>query len=210
MKLSRIFSIGLVALTALSLSAPNVSAHNTLKYTGIPFIVPGACSPGTASVVSINRTASVTCTGPTTGFAGWEMFCSSPSTGTLPSTTTGTFAQGTLTCNFTSNTTLIPFTGSNPGTANCEGFLQVNNAGTTEYLLVVPTISGNTMTMSCINGTFPSAPVIVAFFGVGEGPTSVTSTFNNFRYNNAPVLLDATNVDSSSAENAAGTFNFCE
>lgn len=206
MKLSKIFSVGLLALSVVAVSAPSVMAHNTLKYTNIPFVVPAFCSSATASVVSTGGKATVQVSAPSTGFGGWEVYCSVPTSGTLPTTATGTFSQGTLTCNFTSNVTLIPTSGP---TQNCGAWTYVNNAGASEFAVAATTLSGNVMTLSCTNATFPSAPVIAVGFGMSPSTGTITATFNNFRYNNSPLLFDTTVSDSSAAVNAAGTENFC-
>lgn len=204
MRLSRAFPIGLAALTACSLLAPTVGAHNTAKYSNVPFVVPGLCGTATANFVPLNGALGLLETVTSnTGLAGFEIYCSSPSTGTLPTTTTGTFSQGNFTCNYTSSVPLVANT-------NFFGGLLVNNAGTTESTTPIPTVTSNTITLACTNTSFNSAPVIVARMGV-ESASGVTTTvtFSNFRYNNSPILYDMTVIDSSSATNTAGTFDFC-
>ena len=208
MKLANHCSIGLAILTTLALSGPTVSAHNLFKYTNVPFVLAANCgSTSSAQVISTKGVASIQASNPSllTGFCGFSMYCSTPTSGTTPTTTTATFPQGTLTCNFTSNTPLI----SSGLTQNCGGFLQVNNAGTTVGIPLNATISGNVMTLTCINGAHPAAPVIAVFLGIGSTTGPVSATFSNFRYNNTSVLFDSTQVDSGSATNAAGTTDFC-
>ena len=100
MRLSRIASIGLVALTALAVSTPNVAAHNPAKYAGILFVVPVALKQNnplvSAQLVNVRGIIKLLLHPDNNSNAGFDVFITDP-TAIGPSQITGSFPEGMLT-----------------------------------------------------------------------------------------------------------------
>lgn len=205
MKLSKIFSIGLVALTAIAVSTPKVSAHNGLKYTNIPFIIAAACpvnDPAVSSkLVSVNGRLSVVSVIDDDFNSGWEIYCSTPGTGSLPSPTApeGTIPEGTLTFNISG----LPSGGSVEGSA-------VYTDNPAEFVTLAPVVSGSTVTVPVNNpATTPGSPVIVIQIAPVTASGTATVTSSNIRYNNSPVLFDTTATDINNVGVDGTNITFC-
>lgn len=184
MRFARIGITAFCAMTTLTLSVPAVFAHNTTKYTNIPFVVAGGCLPldgCSTQILPINGTAVLHVVNNGISNVGGEIYCSVPSTGTLPAQATGTFPGGTLTFT-TSLTSGVTF----PATAF------YSNAPTTPVSLT-GVVSGNTVSITAS----PTSGNSVVCLAWAAYPTSGTIVVNmsNFRYNNAPVLFDTTVTD---------------
>ena len=198
MKLSKLYSTGLAALIALSASSASAPAHNQAKYTNIPFVVAGSCPQYnsadsgnySAQFVSVNKSLILQVVTNSVAWAGFEIYCSNPGTGTLPGTTTGSYPEGTLTFNFTSTT---PVT-------NWDTFVYYADQPTTTGGANV-SVSGNTVSITANSPNItPGANVVnIQIYPetTGTGPSTVT--MSNFRYNNTAVLNDTTVTDQSAA-----------
>ena len=199
MRVDSLFAVGIAALLLVAVTVPSAGAHNTSKYTNIPFVVAGACpSVGPASsakIVSVNGIASLQVVTDDAANGGGEVYCSSPSTGTLPSTTTGTFPEGVLSFNF-----------STPASGVTWGSYAFYSDFPTTDVDITPVVNGNTVSISATNPTTPGAGVVsLLFYPYAATGTTAKVTMNNFLYNRSKLLFDTTITD----ESAAG-INFCE
>ena len=204
MKSSKVFLLGITALTVLSGSEPNVAARNPAKFTNIPFAVAGMCpqydSGVSSKVVSSLGQAKIQVVSNGEGDAGFDVYCSNPSSGTLPDTATGTFAEGALTFNIAG----LPTAGTLRG--------NVTYTDSTQSLFSVAPVSG-VVTIPANNPTIPGSAVIDIKVQVTtngghppfEGPPYATVTISNLHYKNAALLVDTTVTD----QGPEG-INFCD
>lgn len=177
MKLSQISTAGLTALTALAVTTPDLHAHNLAKYTAVPFVQPGYCSGPTAKWVNVNGKLSIQVTVDDQD-AGFAIFNSVPTSGSLPGPATGTIPAG----NYSFTISGLPSTGAS--------FVQ--------WSLPANTSPGTTIYNGTV--TFTVAPGQNSFFGYIENPSSaITYYLSNFRQNNIPILADTTGAQTSTA-----------
>lgn len=193
MKLTRLYSLGLIALAALSVSTPRALAHNEAKYTNIPFVVPGYCGAGVSSrFVSINRAMVLQVVANPSAFSGWEIFNSVPASNTTrPSPTTGLIPAG----NYSFTLSGLPSGGE----------IFVDAISTTGALTPAGTVSANGL--ANVNVTSPVAGLAAVQFFVATTGTA-TVLVSNFRINNATVLSDTTQSDTTSTVSPV-FFGFC-
>lgn len=200
-------AISLMALNVMAL--PAGLAHNLDKYTNVPFAVAASCpqydnldgGSYSAQFTTVKGTQTLKVVTDFFGWAGFEVFCSVPTTGTLPNSSSQSFPEGTLTFNY-SSTAPMNFT-SDPNSA-AYAYYTDNPTSTVQ---LHPVITANTVTIPINNPGTPGANVISVGFAPGVGTVgsgSATMYFSNFRYNNAPLLIDLTVTDQSSAG-----INFC-
>ena len=102
MSFPKLLPMALAFLTASIVSSPQVGAHNTAKYTGVPFAVAGSCpqvDPSVSSTfVTVNRQLQLRSVVNDDLGSGFEVYASVPGSGALPATA-GTIPEGVLTFN---------------------------------------------------------------------------------------------------------------
>lgn len=209
MKLSKIFSIGFVALTALSLSAASVSAHNSVKYTNVPFVVAGLCTTGgdvalSSSVNYISQNGklvlqvnSANQDAPGSGYAGWEVFTSFPGVnpGNITPSPTTTAPSGTYS-----------FTLSGlPSSGNTLVVVSLDALGNTEQ--TEGPVSNGPVSVVAPAADDVGSPIVSVVFWIFNSSGALTSpyTVSNFTVNNQPLLIDTSHQDMN---NSAG-FSWC-
>ena len=205
MKLSNMLSVGLVALTALSLSASNVSAHNPIKYTGIPFVVAGNCPGETSTINYVSNKGTfgvqITNADSSTGYAGWEVFTSFPGVNpgnTIPSASTSA-PLGTYT-----------FTIS--GLPSGSNFIVTDTVDTSageNYSSAIPISNGRvSVTPLPPSSLLPVAVVNFSFDNdTSTNPIVNPITVSNFFVNNTPIGFDTTHTDTNPS--VSGSFGWC-
>lgn len=204
MKSSKIFSAGLLALTALAISMPNGTSHNLSKYTGIPFVIAGACEQGSAKWV--NRSGAFVLqlynnyNGSNANYTGWEIYTSVPSSGTLPSASTSAPA-GTYTFTISG----LP----SGGTVTCfsvDGLGNFYPPG--DQQVTVVNGQGSVVAPPAADAGYPV--VQVEFFVTVPAGTNPTLFVSNFHVNGQTILPDTTVTDySSTIDFGPPYFLFC-
>lgn len=191
MNLSRLFSLALLGLTALSTVAPSVDAHNQAKYTNIPFVLPASCSGGTARWINQNRALALSLTSPTlTTYVGFQIFNSVPGSDSgSASTSSGFVPAGTYSFAISN----LPAGGVSPH------IYAILGAGSADVLLETTVTTPGVVTF-----TVPANSYAVEGYIYNAAYSNVLLT--NFTQNNQAILSDTTQVAYSSANNY---FNFC-
>ena len=191
MKLSKIFAFTLVAATAISAATPVVKAHNLVKYTGVPFVVPAQCGTSTSKWVTQNGKTVLQVTVNADDNVGFQIFNSSPSSNVgTPSAGTGIIPTGTLSFTLSG----LPSGGSD---------IEVSGVGTAADSYSspydFPTTTNGTFSyqIPAMTNTVATSPVVAVtgVFYPGVYPTTIY--VSNFRLNNAPLLLDTTQSTSA-------------
>lgn len=204
MNLLKVVSAALLSFAVSDALAPQVGAHNTAKYTGIPFVVAGSCPQYDSSVsskfVTVNKQLQLQSLIDDAGNAGFEIYASSPSSGTLP-TTAGTIPEGILTFNIAGL----------PSTGFVYYFVQYSDGSKLPVTNILP-VNG-VVTVPANNATnIPGSSVIavqVYFYTAISSGTFATVTATNFRYNNSVLNLDTTITDQSATGTTVPPSNFC-
>ena len=190
MKLSRILSIGVVALTAFAAASPNATAHNPVKYTNTPFIVPFACIPPESSQFVSHRStfiANIIADDNGLGASGIEIFTSVPTSTypVYPPSPFGSFPSGNVTIQLVS-----------PLPANVALPLQAFANWIDTPLGGAPNVivSGNTITIQAQDPSgFGSNLTFLALnFGTNPGTGTANIQLTNFAINGTPLLFDTT------------------
>ena len=198
MKLPRLFSIMLIALTAIIAAAPVVLAHNQAKYIGIPFVLPGFC--GIASAKFVNKNGSLAIQVTQNGGddnVGFQIFNSVPSSNLgLPSTTTGAIPAGTY--SFVMN-------GAAPGAVFLEVFAVSTTSGGTFSFPLLGVVNNGTITFVVPSGT---ASVAGYFYPNVSSSLTTTLFLSNFRQNNQSILSDTTQSATSTSNDFYGYCTF--
>ena len=189
MNLSKIFSLGLVALALGNFCAPKMWAHNNARYAGVPFVMPASCTGATASWVNQNGSLVLQLTSGFDEDAGFQIFNSIPgSNSNSASTSSGFIPAGTYS---------FILSGMPPGAAVYAYTIQGPAS------LLVP-IDGTVTTNGTVSYPVPASTYMTEVYIYGAAFTNVR--LSNFRQNNQPILADTTQVATSSAMNY---FNFC-
>ena len=184
---------GIISFTTVIVSTPDVYARNPARYTNIPFIVTASCPnfDSSASSKYVSTTNGLVIQAVVAGIenAGFEYYCSSPGTGTLPNTSTGSFPTGTMTFNISGL----------PSTGYIETGVYYTN-GPAVY--AGPSFSTGTVSVPANVSGVGNVKAIQIYLGGTSAPTTVT--MSNFRYNNVAALADTTVTDQSDS-----SANYC-
>ena len=188
MKLTKLFLVGLVALTAIAVSTPNVAAKNIAKYTNLPSVVASNC-PNINTQSSVhwtgnNSTAKLQVNTTNHALVGFEVYCSLPSSQSTPSATSGPIPPGTYTFNITGDVSSLVFVDafsvSSTDAHHTTGVTINNGVGT----VTIPTPSSGSL-----------VAVQIAF--LTESSSNVTVYLSNFKVNGMTIPLDTSQTDMS-------------
>ena len=197
MRLTKIFAIGLVVLTAVAVSTPDVAARNPARFSNVPFVVPGFCAGATSKWVVNNGSLAIQITNPyQTDNVGFQIFNSSPTSNIgMPSTSTGAVPSG-------------PYSFTVSGLPSSGALVSVfavstTSGGSFEYLINAVTEYNGT-----ISFTVPPNMASVAGYFKGNTPNYSTIYLTNFRQNNMPILSDTTQSATSTTNAFYGYCTF--
>ena len=195
-------AIGLMALTVAS-SSLNIEAHNSDKYTNIPFVVAAACTGGSATVNYVNQNGAlgVRVTNgyveASDSFGGWEVYTSFPGVGSgnsSPSATT-TAPAGTYSFNISG----LQGSGNQLGcdttdSGNNHNFVMISITNGPVSVTAPPPHVGNSISAISFWAMNTTTGVVAPYF------------VTNFKVNNAALLIDTTHTDINSD---ATSFTWC-
>lgn len=205
MKLSKLFSTGLAALSTLAVVSPGVSARNPARLTSVPFVVAAVCTDteqvGTATFASSNGkfilTLNATNTGMGLSYAGWEVFTSFP--GVNPGNITPSAVTSAPAGTYSFTVSGMPSSGNYVYVSSVDAD---GNSNASYFPISNGTVSVTAPPVSDMG----SALVSVDFWIARGGGFTSPVTVSNFTVNNSPLLIDTTHTDANPFDSG---FSWC-